>query len=134
MSAHTAVCSPAPESAAQGTCDDRPVLTLCVATSTDKDTEAIVPASSEHGVSGTSMWPQCAEDTYENASSGMYTLHSRPGVVACDLQAKTSSLQGITVSLPDSSCLILHAGSLNFQEVIFEGVPLCLALSCSAIF
>lgn len=129
-----AVCSPAPKcTVAQGTSDDRPVLTLCLATNaTDEETEDVTPAdgpadhlsaTSEHGGVGASMWLQRAVITPENVSSGLYTLHSRRGVVACCLQAKTAnSFQGITIFLPRSSCLFLGSSTLNFQDATFEGV------------
>ena len=68
------------------------------------------------------MWLQKVDVTLENVNDGLYTVGSRPGMVVCRLLAKVGSLQGATVCLPDSACLLLGPGTLKLQGVTFQGM------------
>ena len=57
-------------------------------------------------------------------------------MTVCRLQARISSLQGITVCLPDCACLVLEPCALKLHGVTFKGatsfVGSCLLLVGSA--
>ena len=84
--------------------------------------EAAADEGAADGAAGASMWLQKADITRQNVFHGIFTLSSRPGVVVCRMLAKVASLQGSTVCLPDSACLLLGPGTRKLQGVTFEGM------------
>ena len=67
------------------------------------------------------MWLQRAAIPDGNIVDGLFTLESRADVVVCRLLARVSALQGVTVCLPESACLLLGPGTLKLQGVTFQG-------------
>lgn len=125
-----AMCFPATESTDQGSSADLLPLTLCVDTSQAQrglEGEDDMSACSEVDIAEACLWPQVANVTHENISSGLFTLERRPGVVVCRLLARISALQNMTVCLPDSTCLLFGSctDNVKLQGVTFQGAEQC---------
>ena len=135
-----AVCSPAPECADQGASLEHTALTLCVYTTSEQETQMAVAntiVDPVDCVAGAGLWLHRDEDKVDNLERGLFTLQSRPGMAVCRLQARTSSLQGMTVYLPDFTCLEIGPGTPKLQGVTFQGANcftgcfLLLSLMCA---
>ena len=128
------VCSPAPECADQSASVEHTALMLCVSTTAAQEQPVAVASTTElvaDGVAGASMWLRMDEDvTDDDIERDLFTLESRPGVAVCRLLAMASSLQGTTIFLPESVCLVLGSGNLKLRGVTFQGVS-CFTSCCS---
>ena len=102
---------------------DHIALTLCVATTQEQPVaEAAAGEEAADGTAEASIWLQKSDATKDHVKAGRFTLGSRPGVVVCPLLPKAGSLQGATVCLPQSVCLLLGPGTLKLKGVTFKGV------------
>ena len=120
-------CSPAAECADQGASEGYTTLILCICTSPSEPVVEVGAADeaadsvAADGTAVASMWLQRAAIPDGNIVDGLFTLESRADVVVCRLLARVSALQGVTVCLPESACLLLGPGTLKLQGVTFQG-------------
>ena len=122
-------------SARVGTPPDQPKLPemcLCVDTSREPSPEVAAAAGGPCGAScgggacmaapaHSKIWVH--NDSIAQHDSSLFSLQQRPGMVACRLLARAGSLEGMTIVLPATGCLVLGPGTVDLQGVTFKGAP-----------
>lgn len=104
-----------------------PSVILCI--DTGAGTEAIPPCHSDttmHGaetsqdMANAAIWVQSSPES-EGVVGDLFALAQRAGAVACRLLARSTTLQDLTIELPDNTCIVFGAGTLHLKNVTIQG-------------